>query len=118
VHTATADVPAGHAASFSGILATINQLAIVTGIAVAGTLYLSAGRVTALPPMSVVLLAIAVAQAVTGIAVPASLARSRRMQPTAPVAARAGLRAASSCGSRTRSAAAGRTARGAAGPGR
>jgi MFS family permease len=75
VHRTTADVPTRHAASFSGILATINQLAIITGIAAAGTIYLSAGRVTALPPMSVVLLAIAAAQVTAGTAVSAALAR-------------------------------------------
>jgi MFS family permease len=78
VHRTTAGIPAGHTASLSGVLATINQLAIVTGIAAAGTLYLSAGQATALPPMSVVLLALASAQAVTGACVSVALARTRR----------------------------------------
>lgn len=78
VHRTTADVPAGDAASLSGVLATINELPMVTGIALAGTLYLSAGRVTALPPMSLVLLALGSALAVTGVALPVSLARARR----------------------------------------
>lgn len=78
VHHTSAGVPLSHAASFSGVLATINQLAIVTGIAVAGTLYLSAGRATALPPMPVVLLALASALTVTGTGVAVALARARR----------------------------------------
>lgn len=78
VHRITAGVPAGQAASLSGVLATINELPMVTGIALAGTLYLSAGRATALPQMSLVLLALASALAVTGLAVSVSLARARR----------------------------------------
>jgi MFS family permease len=66
VHRTAASVPAGHAASFSGILATVNQLAIVTGIAVAGTLYLSAGPAAGLRPMPAVLAGLAVSLAVTG----------------------------------------------------
>jgi MFS family permease len=77
VHRTTADVPAGSAASLSGVLATINQLPMVTGIALAGTLYLSAGRVTALPPMSLVLLALASALAVTALALSVPDARAR-----------------------------------------
>jgi MFS family permease len=75
VHRITAGVPAGQAASLSGVLATINELPMVAGIALAGTLYLSAGRATALPRMSLVLLALASALAVTGLAVSLSLAR-------------------------------------------
>jgi MFS family permease len=78
VHRTMADWPAGDAASLSGVLATINQLPMVTGIALAGTLYLSAGRVTALPPMCLVLLALAAALAVTGLAVSVPRARARR----------------------------------------
>jgi len=66
VHRTAAGVPTEHAASFSGLLATVNQLAIVTGIAVAGTLYLSGGRGTGLPAMSIVLLALASALVVAG----------------------------------------------------
>ncbi len=77
VHRTTAGVPAARAASFSGVLATVNQLAIVTGIAIAGTLYLSAGRATALPPMSVVLVALASAQAMTGAGLSIARARAR-----------------------------------------
>ena len=61
VHRTAAGLPAAQAASFSGVLATVNQLAIVTGIAIAGTIYLSAG-------MPAVLLVLAAAQAVTGAA--------------------------------------------------
>jgi MFS family permease len=57
-----------HAASASGVLATTNQLAIVAGIAAGGTLYLSA-RAPLLPAMSLVLLAIAAAQALIGATV-------------------------------------------------
>jgi MFS family permease len=75
VYRTAADVPAQQAASFSGVLATINQLPMVAGIAVAGTIYLSAGRAIALPAMSVVLLALASALVVTGIGVSAADAR-------------------------------------------
>jgi MFS family permease len=74
-HCATARIPAGDAASLSGVLATVNQLAIVTGIAVAGTVYLSAARLVLLPQMSVVLIALACALAATGAGV--SVARAR-----------------------------------------
>jgi hypothetical protein len=76
VHRTAAGLPAGLAASFSGVLATINQLAIVTGIAVAGTLYLSAAGSTTLSPMSVVMFALAAALTVTGAGVAAAIARS------------------------------------------
>jgi predicted MFS family arabinose efflux permease len=78
VHRTAASVTSGQTAAFSGVLATINQLAIVTGIAAAGTLYLTAGPATPLPPMSVVLLALAAALALAGISVPAATARARR----------------------------------------
>jgi MFS family permease len=78
VHRTAAGIPARQAASFSGVLATINQLPMVIGIAVAGTIYLSAGRSIALPPMSVVLLALASAPVVTGTAVSVADARARR----------------------------------------
>jgi len=78
VHRTAAGIPAQQAASFSGVLATINQLPTVTGIAVAGTIYLSAGRAIALPAMSVVLLALASAPVVTGTALSVSDARARR----------------------------------------
>ena len=38
------------AASFSGVLTTTSQLAITIGIAAVGALYLTAGRLSALPP--------------------------------------------------------------------
>jgi predicted MFS family arabinose efflux permease len=59
VHRTAAGLPATQAASFSGVLATVNQLAIVTGIAIAGTIYLSAR-------MPAVLLTLAAAQAIAG----------------------------------------------------
>jgi hypothetical protein len=76
-HRTAAGVPAARAASFSGVLATVNQLAIVTGVAVAGTIYLVAA-------MPVVLLALAAAQAVAG----AALARHALTQPASLAVAR------------------------------
>jgi len=76
-HRTAADLPAAQAASFSGVLATVNQLAIVTGVAVAGTIYLSAR-------MPVVLLALAAVLAVTG----AALARHALSQPPSRAVAR------------------------------
>lgn len=73
-HRASISVPVGHTASFSGVLATITQLAITTGIAALGTLYLTVGRLGALAPMSVVLLALTAALAVTGTGVSIALA--------------------------------------------
>jgi MFS family permease len=78
VHRTAASVPAGQAASFSGVLATINQLAVVPGIAVAGTIYLSAGRALALPSISLVLLTLASALVVTGAGTSVAQARTRR----------------------------------------
>jgi MFS family permease len=60
VHRTAAGVPARQAASFSGVLATVNQVAIVTGIAVAGTIYLSTR-------MTVVLFVLAAVQAIAGV---------------------------------------------------
>jgi MFS family permease len=77
-HRTAAGVPVEQAASFSGVLATINQLAVVPGIAVAGTIYLSAGRVLALPSISLVLLTLASALVVTGAGVSVAQARARR----------------------------------------
>lgn len=53
------------AAFVSGMVSTISQLAIVTGIAVAGTLYVAAGPGAPIPGMSLVLLIIATVQAST-----------------------------------------------------
>ena len=61
VHRTAAGVPAALTAAFSGVLATINQLAIVTGIAIAGTIYLSA----AAAPMTAVLVTLAAALTIT-----------------------------------------------------
>jgi MFS family permease len=61
MHRIVAVLPVAEVASASGVLATVNQFAIVTGIAVAGTIYLSAG-------MSAVLLTLAIALALTGAA--------------------------------------------------
>jgi hypothetical protein len=76
VHRTAGGVPVTQASVFSGILATINQLAIVTGIAIAGTIYLSTGRVMGIPPMSVELLALAATLAATGAAVTVARARA------------------------------------------
>jgi MFS family permease len=77
-HRTAAGVTTEHTAAFSGVLATVNQLAIVTGIAVAGTLYLSAARATPLAPMSVVLLTLAIALTLARITMPVAAARARR----------------------------------------
>jgi hypothetical protein len=77
VHRTAAGIPVEQAASFSGVLATINQLPTVAGIAVAGTIYLSAGRVLALPRFSLVLLTLASALVVTGVGVSVAQARTR-----------------------------------------
>jgi predicted MFS family arabinose efflux permease len=76
-HRTASGLPAARAAAFSGVLATVNQLAIVTGVAVAGTIYLSAR-------MPGVMLALAAAQAVTG----AALARHALTRPASPTVAR------------------------------
>jgi len=76
VHDTAASVPVALASSFSGVLATVNQLALVTGIAVAGTIYFSAGRVIGLPPISVELLALAATLTATGAAVTVAKARA------------------------------------------
>lgn len=75
VQRTASTVPAEHAASISGVLSTINQLAIVIGIAAAGTLYLSVSPAAPLPAMSWVLLAIAGSHALAGAAVSIALAR-------------------------------------------
>jgi MFS family permease len=66
VHRTASGVPAARAAAFSGVLATVNQLSTVAGIAVAGTLYLAAAPVPGLPPLGIVLVALAVVLAVAG----------------------------------------------------
>lgn len=80
-HRASLSVPDGHTASFSGVLATSTQLAITTGIAAIGTLYLTTGSLGTLPPMSVVLLALAAALAATGTAMSMALTRRGRRSP-------------------------------------
>jgi MFS family permease len=60
VQRAAAAVPPAHAGSFGGVLSMTNQLAIITGIAAAGSLYLAIQ-----PDLSWVLLAIAAALAGT-----------------------------------------------------
>jgi MFS family permease len=61
VHRTAAGVPGALTTAFSGVLATINQLAVVVGIAIAGTIYLSAAHGGTLAPMTAVLAAIAAA---------------------------------------------------------
>jgi hypothetical protein len=90
-HRASLSVPDGHTASFSGVLATSTQLAITTGIAVSGTIYLTIGGLGALPPMSVVLLVLAAALAAIGTAVSMALTRRGRRSP-APARVPAGSR--------------------------
>ncbi|MBO0808523.1 MAG: hypothetical protein J2P32_09515, partial [Actinobacteria bacterium] len=81
-HRASASIPDSHAASFSGILATITQLAITTGIAVVGTLYLATGQFSTIPAMSVVLVTLAAALAVSGTGVSLALAFADRRKQT------------------------------------
>jgi len=69
VHRTAAEVPGPLTAAFSGMLATINQLSTVTGIAIAGTIYLSAADSRVLAPMTAVLVTITAALAVTGVGV-------------------------------------------------
>jgi len=66
VHRTAWGVPAALTDAFSGVLATINQLATVVGMAVAGTIYLSAAGGGALAPMTAVLVALTGALALTG----------------------------------------------------
>ena len=69
VHRTAAGVPATLTAAFSGVLATINQLAIIAGIAIAGTIYLSAAHSGVLAPMTAALVTLAAALTVTGVGV-------------------------------------------------
>jgi predicted MFS family arabinose efflux permease len=69
MHRTAAGVPATLTAAFSGMLNTIDQLAIVTGIAIAGTVYLSAADSRVLAPMTAVLVTLTAALTVTGIGV-------------------------------------------------
>jgi MFS family permease len=69
VHRTAAGVPATLTAAFSGMLNTIDQLAIITGIAVAGTIYLSAADSGVLAPMTAVLVTLAAALTVTAVGV-------------------------------------------------
>jgi predicted MFS family arabinose efflux permease len=66
VHRTAAGVPGTLTTAFSGVLATINQLAIITGIAIAGTIYLSAADSGAPAPMTAVLLTVTAALTATG----------------------------------------------------
>lgn len=76
VRRAAAQVNPRHAASLSGLLATVNQLAIAVGVATAGMLYLTFVRIGhgahALGP---VLLVIAAVEALSGATVTVLLAR-------------------------------------------
>ncbi|QPP07480.1 MFS transporter [Streptomyces bathyalis] len=68
-----------HAADVSGVVATVIQLSIVSGIAAAGTLYLwSTSAATQLPPMSLTFLSVAAVLTVVGTAVPVFTAHRRR----------------------------------------
>jgi MFS family permease len=66
VQRTAAAVPTQQAPTFSGVLSTANQLSIVIGIAVAGTLYQSGPRPWGLPSITVTLLVLAAVQAVSG----------------------------------------------------
>jgi hypothetical protein len=62
-------VRAEHAADVSGVVATVIQLSIVSGIATAGTLYLRQPGALSLPPMSWVFLAVSAVLVLAGTAV-------------------------------------------------
>jgi MFS family permease len=68
VRRAAADVAPEHAASLSGVLATVNQIPVAVGVAAFGTLYLSL-------TITATLLALAVTEAAFGTAVTVALAR-------------------------------------------
>ncbi|MGF7236743.1 MAG: hypothetical protein ACQSGP_17540 [Frankia sp.] len=79
-------VDAEHAASVSGVLSTINQLAIVSGIAGAGALYVAVAPTTmSLPPMAGVFAAIAAIQFLVGAVVCIVIARKPARQAKAAV---------------------------------
>jgi MFS family permease len=69
VHHVTAGVPATRTAAMSGVLGTVSQLATVTGIALAGTVYLSASSWSRWPAMSVLLVTLAATEVLAGITV-------------------------------------------------
>jgi hypothetical protein len=68
VQRTAATVPTSHAATFSGVLSTANQLAIAVGIAATATLYQTA-HPSWLPAISLTLLTLATIQAITGAVV-------------------------------------------------
>jgi len=77
VHRTASGVPAALTDAFSGVLATINQLPMIAGIAIAGTIYLSAAG-SAMAPMTAVLLALTAALALTGAGLRVSVQHGRR----------------------------------------
>ncbi|HEY7433152.1 MAG TPA: MFS transporter [Streptosporangiaceae bacterium] len=77
VHRTASGVPAALTDAFSGVLATINQLPMIAGIAIAGTIYLSAAG-SAIAPMTAVLIALTAALALTGVGLRVSVRHGRR----------------------------------------
>jgi MFS family permease len=76
VRRAAARVNRQHAASLSGLLATVNQLAIAIGVATAGTLYVTFIRIGhGAHALSPVLLVVAAVEALSGATVAVLLAR-------------------------------------------
>jgi MFS family permease len=67
VQRTAATLPTSHAATFSGVLSTTNQLAIAVGIAATATFYQTM-HPSWLPAISLTLLALATIQAITGAA--------------------------------------------------
>jgi MFS family permease len=67
VDRTAASIPATLTDAYSGVLATINQLSTTVGMAIAGTIYLSAAGSGAPAPMTAVLVTLAAALAVTGV---------------------------------------------------
>jgi MFS family permease len=77
VRRATAALGEEHASSFSGVLATVNQLAVAGGIAVGGTLYAaSRGVPGSLGRIGVVLVVLAGLQALVGAFIEATYPRT------------------------------------------
>jgi MFS family permease len=85
VQRTAAIVPSAHAAAFSGVLSTANQLAIAVGIAATATLY-QAAHLSWLPAISLTLLTLATIQAITGAAVTFALKPGRRLSHAAMAA--------------------------------
>lgn len=81
VQRTAAAVPAGHAATFSGVLSTVIQLAVATGIAAAATLYQHGSPWRHLPAFTITALALSGTQAVIGAIAALALRRGSGAAP-------------------------------------